>query len=374
MKSLFGELNLEDALSALLTGQEQENILRIYTILQQELQGGKLDIGLYPTPLSLARFMVEIAKPEPGETIYDPACGLGTFFIEACRYIVAHDGTISNTFLGYDINPHLLKVCKEWMEANGIDISHIRERDRLTPDLLDSEEDDGNFFKGKYLILTHPPYEQIACQSEKRSWQSKKPINYYDVACVHHCMEILRKYPSGRCGIIVPQAFFSNRGKSSRMLKCQLVKEFNLRFLVRLPEKLFATAEKDVNYHSYLLYFDKRGTTSKILRCNIREDETPIPSHFRQPSQGASFQEVESIWEHWLEEPSLPDEGQKYAWTLDAETISERDKDYRLIDGIPSREEEPSIPLDELMQRLVEQAGELHELAQQLQKRIKESK
>jgi type I restriction enzyme M protein len=362
---------MEEACTALLYGQEQESILRIYTILQQELHGDKLDTGLYPTPLSLARFMVAIAQPEPGETIYDPACGIGTFFIEACRYIVAHDGTISNTFLGYDINPHLLKICKKWMEANGIDISHIRERDRLTPDLPDNNEDDSNLFKGKYLILTHPPYELIAYQPEKKDRQSKGPIHYYDIACVHHCMEILRKYPTGRCGVIVPQAFFSNRGNNSRKLRYQLVNEFNLRLLVRLPEHLFATAEKDVNYHSYLLYFDKQGITSMILRCNIGEDETPVPSRSRQFSDGASFKEAENIWKQWREQSS-PVEGQKYAWILDAKTEAERDKDFRLIDTIPFREEEASPPLDEIMQQLVEQSGELYKRAQQLQKRIKE--
>lgn len=363
---------MEEARSTLLAGKEQESILRIYTILQQELQGDKLDIGLYPTPPSLAHFMVAIAQPEPGETIYDPTCGLGTFFIEACRYVETHYGTISNTLLGYDINPRLLEICKDWMEANDIDISHIRERDKLTPDLLDSEEDDSNFFKGKYLILTHPPYEQIAYQSGKKDRQSKGPINYYDIACVHHCMEILRKYPTGRCGIIVPRAFFSNRAKNSRMLRCQLINEFNLRLLVRLPEQLFATAEKDVKYHSYLLYFDKQSTTSTILRCNIREDEALVPSRSRQSSDGASFDEAENIWKQWKGQSSLPLEGQKYAWILDAKTEAERDKDYRLIDAIPSSEEEASIPLNELMQQLVEQTGELYKLAQQLQKRIKE--
>jgi type I restriction enzyme M protein len=374
MDSLFPELDLEEACFALRTGREQEGITRIYAILWQHLQGNKPGIGLYPTPISLARFMVEIAQPEPGETICDPACGLGSFFIEAHRYLKDHYGSdTSNTFLGYDINSRLLEIGKVWMEANGINTSHIRERDVLMPNLFDGGDDDSPEFKRKYLILTHPPYEQIADQSEKSSPRVfNESADYYYRKYLHHCMEILQKHSDGRCGIIVPQNFFRN--PSTKEQRCDLFNEYNIRLLVRLPEKMFTS----VSYYSYLLYFDNHGTTGQILRCNIREDEAPVPSRSRQSSDGVSFKEAENIWERWREQSSvkpfiLTDEEQKYVWIIDAETVRKQDEDCTLIDYVPPRPEEKHAPsLDELMERLVEEAGELYGLVKQLQKRIKE--
>jgi len=358
--SLFPDFDLEQACSTLLEGREQEGITRIYTILRKGLQESVSGTGLYPTPISLAHFMVEIAQPQPGETIYDPACGLCSFFVEACRYLKKPaDQNISNVFLGYDINPHLLETGKAWMKANGIDTSRIQERD-----LFDNCDDYSDQFKGRYLILTHPPYEKLVAQPEKESaWTSNEPVEHYDGIFLRHCMDTLRKHPGGRCGIVVSQYFFYN--SASKTQRYELAKEYSIHLIIRLPKKLFTTSQRDVNYYSYLIYFDKQGTTGQILRCNIHEDET------LSRSGEIIFKDAKNIWKRWqersFEKPfTLADEEQKYAWIIDAGTVRKHDPEYKLIDYVPPRpEEKPAFSLDELMQRLVEQTGELHELTKE---------
>lgn len=386
MDSLFPDIDPVHACSLLLSKEtEQEGITRIYESLQKDMKGSKSDTGLYPTPLSLARFMVEIAQPQPYETIYDPACGLDGFFVETYRYLRRADRNISNVFLGYDINPRLIEAGKAWMKANGIDTMHIREQslpaiDKFRQNLWDDNDDrndDDDKFEGRYVILTHPPYEKITAQSVKKSiWRANKSVEHYDWAFLRHCMDTLQKHPSGRCGTVVSQSFFNS--PANKMQRYELVTEYNIQLIVRLPKKLFATRQRGVNYPSYLLYFDKQGATGQILHCNIHEDEATVPPRTRQSSAGARFEEAISIWKRWQEQSmeksfSLTEEEQQYTWVTDASTIHERDPEYKLIDDVPFQPyEKPLISLDELMQRLVQQTGELHELAQQLQKRIKE--
>lgn len=41
--------------------------------------------GQFRTPGHIARFLVQALDPQPGETVWDPACGTGTLLLEAIR-------------------------------------------------------------------------------------------------------------------------------------------------------------------------------------------------------------------------------------------------------------------------------------------------
>ena len=43
--------------------------------------------GEFYTPRSVVRLMVNILDPQPGETIYDPACGTGGMLLEAVQHV-----------------------------------------------------------------------------------------------------------------------------------------------------------------------------------------------------------------------------------------------------------------------------------------------
>jgi type I restriction enzyme M protein len=57
-------------------------------LLEKNAQDTKTGAGQYFTPRPLIRAMVDVINPTPGETICDPACGTGGFFLAAHDYIV----------------------------------------------------------------------------------------------------------------------------------------------------------------------------------------------------------------------------------------------------------------------------------------------
>ena len=54
---------------------------------EQNAEDTKSGAGQYFTPRALIRAMVECVRPEPGNTIADPACGTGGFFLAAYDFI-----------------------------------------------------------------------------------------------------------------------------------------------------------------------------------------------------------------------------------------------------------------------------------------------
>ena len=384
MDSSLLEQVLSEANIALQAGKESECISYVYSELHQRLEGTTFDIGLYPTPLSLARFMVSIAGPVAGETIYDPACGLCGFFVEAYRYLrkpCRQD--ISNAFLGYDVNPYLLRIGKAWMEFEGMDTSYIRERalpeqGLLRPNLFEDWVDDSDRFKGRYLILTHPPYEKIATQQgKKRATTTDERMEYYDREFLRHCMTRLQSYPNGRCCMVVSLNLLINKRKPDVALRQKLLDDFDIQMIARLPKQMFASSHRGVHYHSYMLYF-QHGRTSNVLRCNIREHEAPAQARSIQSPCGASFEEAADIWERWQKPSSdqtfsLTAEEQAYTGVIVADKLRQEDSEYKLIDDEPPlQQEERSASLEELLQQLVEQSAELQIAVQHLEKSIKE--
>ena len=58
-------------------------------LLEKNAEDVKSGAGQYFTPRPLIRAIVEVMRPEPGETICDPACGTGGFLLAAHEWIVA---------------------------------------------------------------------------------------------------------------------------------------------------------------------------------------------------------------------------------------------------------------------------------------------
>ena len=58
-------------------------------LLQKNAEDVKSGAGQYFTPRPLIKAMVKCIQPKPGETITDPCCGSGGFFLSALDYLTA---------------------------------------------------------------------------------------------------------------------------------------------------------------------------------------------------------------------------------------------------------------------------------------------
>ncbi len=98
--------------------------------LQKNAEDTKSGAGQYFTPRALIKAMVAVMRPEPMQTISDPACGTGGFFLAAHDYISDnYSSTMTreqkeflrfNTFAGTDIVDNVVRLCVMNLYLHGI--------------------------------------------------------------------------------------------------------------------------------------------------------------------------------------------------------------------------------------------------------------
>lgn len=145
-------------------------------LLQKNAEDTKSGAGQYFTPRSLIKAMVNVMRPEPMQTICDPACGTGGFFLAAHDYISESysskmdreqkDFLRFNTFAGTDIVDNVVRLCVMNLYLHGIGGS---ESPITTDDSL--SQDTGIRYD---MVLTNPPFGNrssitIATDGGKRS-------------------------------------------------------------------------------------------------------------------------------------------------------------------------------------------------------------
>ena len=118
--------------------------------------------GQFRTPRHIIKMMVEMVKPNPSDTIIDPAMGSAGFLCEAQLYLREHhkdmllDAELRNhfnneMFYGNDMDTTMLRIGAMNMMLHGVENPNISYRDSLSEQNSDEE---------KYsLVLANPPFK-----------------------------------------------------------------------------------------------------------------------------------------------------------------------------------------------------------------------
>lgn len=175
--------------------------------------------GQYFTPRAVIKAMVECIQPKPKETIADPACGTGGFFLGALEYLEKRPNLSKedrkfikfNTFHGWEIEKTTARLCLMNLYLHGIgDL-------KQTPDIhvTDSLKIRDNNIHNFDIILANPPFGKSSSdiptndekQSQKDGYFFRK--NFWattsnkQLAFLQHIVEILNK-ETGRAAIVLP--------------------------------------------------------------------------------------------------------------------------------------------------------------------------
>ena len=253
-------------------------------LLQKNAEDTKSGAGQYFTPRPLIKAMVTVMRPEPMQTICDPACGTGGFFLAAHDYISEnYGGTMTreqkeflrfSTFAGTDIVDNVVRLCVMNLYLHGIGgtESPITTDDSLSRDTADRYD----------IVLTNPPFGNrssitIAADESKRSnltyerddfWAttSNKQFNF-----LQHIKTILKT--DGRAAVVLPDNVLFERG-AGEMIRQQLLNQFDVHTLLRLPTGIFYAQGVKAN----VLFFDKRPAreepwTQKLWIYDLRTNK-----------------------------------------------------------------------------------------------------
>ncbi len=238
-------------------------------LLQKNAEDVKGGAGQYFTPRPLIKAIVEVIRPEPGQTIYDPACGTGGFLLAAHDYLSKNYQLDKeqkkflryNTFKGKDIVDSVARLCVMNLYLHGIggDESPIEVGDSLI-------SDPGERFD---IVLTNPPFgkkssitivngegkaDREALTYERQDFwatTSNKQLNF-----LQHVKTITKIH--GKVGIVIPDNVLFEGGAGETIRK-KLLAECDVHTLLRLPTGIFYAQGVKAN----VLFFDRKPASEK---------------------------------------------------------------------------------------------------------------
>ena len=324
----------------------------IYEKILADLQSAG-NAGEYYTPRAVTQFMVDILNPKLGETLLDPACGTGGFLTCAIDHLRPQvnnpheEELLQATIRGVEKKPlpHMLAMTN--MMLHGIDVpSNIRHDNTLSRPLQDysrTERVD--------IILTNPPFggmEEDGIESNfPKKYQTRETADLFMGLIMHRL-----KNEGGRGGVVLPDGFLFGEGVKTN-LKQELLENFNLHTIVRLPKGVFSPY---TSIATNILFFEKGQKTEEVWFF-----EHPYPKGYKSYSRSKPLRikefEREKAW--WNNR-----EVNEYAWQVSAKEIVSRN--YNLDCKNPYEEEIELGDPEELMAEFLEISQEVREIQEGL--------
>ena len=235
--------------------------------------------GQFRTPRQIRAVMVEMADPDCGDTVFDPACGTGGFLIDVVDYVLAKysaepeevpiygEGwlekrgqtvaeakeaipmlqtyrkgagerlpdwaTLEASIYGVDVSRSLMRIAMMNLVLHGIRHANLKRANSLS-ELGGLTEDDLN--RRYKVILSNPPF---AGQLPKESIRQDLPTDSKKSELLFLGLMMKHLAPGGRCAVVLPEGVLFGSTKAHVALRRKLVEDFDLRAVVSLPAGVF---------------------------------------------------------------------------------------------------------------------------------------
>jgi len=304
------------------SSDEIHTLSHLYESMLKEMRDSAGDSGEFYTPRPVVRLMVEVIDPRLGETVLDPACGTGGFLVEAYKHMEQQCKTIQDrellqtkSIFGGEAKPLPYLLAQMNLLLHGLEFPQIDPLNSLRFPLREIGDKDR-----VDIILTNPPFGGEEERGILGNFPDDKQTSETALLFLQLIMRKLRRQPKpGRAGLVVPNGTLFGDGVCAR-IKEELLKEFNLHTIVRLPNGVFAPY---TSIPTNLLFFDRSGPTKEIWYY-----EQPLPEGRKQYTKtaGLQFEEFAECLTWWKKR-----EESDRAWKVQASDILKYDDDGNLI-------------------------------------------
>lgn len=282
------------------SSEELHTLGALYESMLREMRDAAGDSGEFYTPRPVVRLMVQLLDPRLGETVLDPASGTGGFLVEAFNHLSAQVRTVADrrrlqgaTIFGYEPKPLPYLLCQMNLLLHGLDSPQIDSGNALRFKLSELGEKDR-----VDVILTNPPFGGEEERGIQGNFPEDRQTSETALLFLQLIMRKLRRQPSAakrpaRAAVVVPNGTLFGDGVSAR-IKEELLKEFNLHTIVRLPNGVFAPY---TSIPTNLLFFDRSSPTHEVWYY-----EQPLPEGRKNytktaPIQLEEFADCVAWWE-----------------------------------------------------------------------------
>jgi len=195
--------------------------------------------GEFYTPPEVSRLLAKLLAPQPGERIYDPACGSGSLLIKCAEEVGSNDYAL----YGQESNGSTWALAMMNMFLHNVNQPKIEWGDTIRNPI----HREGEKLMRFNVVTANPPFsldkwgrDEAANDPHGRFWRGLPPKSVGDYAFITHMIESTYLEPSqnGRVGVIVPHGVLF-RGGSEGKIRRQLIEENLLDAVVGLPPNLF---------------------------------------------------------------------------------------------------------------------------------------
>src|SRR3984957_15799965 len=260
---------------------------QLYESMLREMRDAAGDSGEFYTPRPVVKFIVTVVDPRLAETVLDPAAGTGGFLVEAFEHLKeqarkAEDFTRlqKGTLHGVEAKPLPYLLCQMNLLLHGVEYPEIDPGTALRFTLREIGEKDR-----VDVIMTNPPFGGEEERGILSNFPEDKQTAETALLFLQLIMRKLRRpvggSKGGRCGMVVPNGVLFGDGISAR-IKEELLKEFNLHAVVRLPNGVFSPY---TSIPTNLLFFDRSGPTREVWYY-----EQPLPESRKNYTKTAPIQ------------------------------------------------------------------------------------
>ncbi|WP_233144729.1 class I SAM-dependent DNA methyltransferase [Methyloprofundus sedimenti] len=308
------------------SSDEMHTLSRLYETMLREMRDAAGDSGEFYIPRPVVQFMVEAIHPELSETILDPACGTAGFLVETYNHLEKQCQTVedreilqNSSISGGEAKPLPYLLAQMNLLLHGLEYPRIDPQNSLRfplREIGDKQRVD--------VILTNPPFGG----EEEKGILGNFPEDMQTAETAMLFLQlIMRKLKrpghdsenGGRAAVVVPNGTLFGDGVAAR-IKEELLKNFNLHTIVRLPEGVFAPY---TDIPANLLFFDRSGPTQDIWYYQIPTPEGRKKYTKTKPIQTDEFTNCLKWWQKR--------EVNQFAWKTTAQEILKYDDKQQLI-------------------------------------------
>ena len=334
------------------------------SILEKNGQDKKSGAGQYFTPRSLISTMVDVTRPQIGETVCDPACGTGGFLLAAYDYMKGQssdkekrDFLREKALHGYDNTALVVTLASMNLYHHGIGT------DRSPSLCQDSLEKSPSVLVD--VILANPPFgtrPSGSVEINREDFYVETKNNQLNF--LQHMLVMLKN--GGRAAVVLPDNVLFEGG-AGEVIRKKLLTEFNLHTILRLPTGIFYAQGVKAN----VLFFSK-GTPTKDIwfydyRTGVKHTLATNPMQRHHLDDFVECYKSENILarqETYDAESNPNGRWRKY----NVDDILKRDKTSLDITWIKQNDDDNDYTLAELMALIQEKSDNISKAVAELQK------
>jgi type I restriction enzyme M protein len=344
----------------------------LYESMLKEMRDAAGENGEFYTPRAVVQFIVEAVNPRLGETVLDPACGTGGFLAAAyehlkkqCKTTGDHHKLQRETLFGIEAKPLPYLLCQVNLLLHGLEYPNIDPLNALRFPLREIGEKDR-----VDVIITNPPFGGQEQKSIQGNFPDDKRTAETALLFLQLIMRKLRKlskagFGPARAAVVVPNGTLFGDNVCAR-IKEELLKEFNLHTILRLPNGVFAPY---TSIPTNVLFFDRSGPTKDIWFY-----ELPLPEGRKQytktmPLQFDEFAPVIKWWQSRRKNGC--------SWKVAAKDVLKYDEQGGLVSvnldikNPSAKQDLEHLPPEQLVESIVEKEKRILELMAEIKTALK---